>query len=518
MRGFIGIDLGTTYSCIAIYRDGHVEVIANYQGHRTTPSLVAFTSTERLVGDEAQQINGIDFKNIVFDVKRLIGRNFNDIEVQSNLRYWPFKVIERNGKPFIQVEYKNEIKDFMPEEISAMILSKLKDYAQDYLGEEVKDVVITVPAYFNDAQRRATVDASRIAGLNVLQIINEPTAAALAYGLNKTIKGEENILVVDVGGGTTDVSLLSINNGTFTVKATAGDTRLGGEDLTNRLVDYFVEEFKRKYDRDISTNSRSLNRLRKLCERAKCILSSSFYASVEIEHLFDGIDLYSGITRAQFEELNSDYFEKILEPIERVLSDTDSDKSDIDEIVLVGGSTRIPKIQQLVTSYFDGKKLNKTVNPDEAVACGAAIQSANISGDQSESIKNINLQDVTTFSIGIEDSNGYMNIIIERNSSLPTSKTIFCTTNENNQNSVYISIYEGEEIYVRDNFLLGEFILEGITEAPCGETLIELTIDIDKNGIINVSAVEIGTGLSRKITITNDRERLYQEEIERLTI
>ncbi|ORX43258.1 heat shock protein SSA1, partial [Piromyces finnis] len=514
MSGFIGIDLGTTYSCIAIYRDGHVEVIANYQGHRTTPSLVAFTSTERLVGDEAQQINGIDFKNIVFDVKRLIGRNFNDIEVQSNLRYWPFKVIERNGKPFIQVEYKNEIKDFMPEEISAMILSKLKDYAQDYLGEEVKDVVITVPAYFNDAQRRATVDASRIAGLNVLQIINEPTAAALAYGLNKTIKGEENILVVDVGGGTTDVSLLSINNGTFTVKATAGDTRLGGEDLTNRLVDYFVEEFKRKYDRDISTNSRSLNRLRKLCERAKCILSSSFYASVEIEHLFDGIDLYSGITRAQFEELNSDYFEKILEPIERVLSDTDLDKSDIDEIVLVGGSTRIPKIQQLVTSYFDGKKLNKTVNPDEAVACGAAIQSANISGDQSESIKNINLQDVISLSLGVDNRGTTVDTIIKRNTHIPAEGKDIRITCRDGQTVIRFKVLQGERELVKDNTVLGEVVLEGITSAPRGETKVELTYKVDINGIIHVSAVELGTGLSREITISNNE--LSQEEIEHL--
>ncbi|ORX41671.1 hsp71-like protein [Piromyces finnis] len=512
----IGIDLGTTYSCIAVWRNGHVEVIANEQGNRTTPSLVVFTSTERLVGDEARQKNGIDFKNVVSDVKRLIGRNFNDMEVQSDLRYWPFKVVNKQGKPYVQVEYKNEIKDFMPEEISAMILSKLKDYAQDYLGSEnvVKDVVITVPAYFNDAQRRATKDAGRIAGLNVLQIINEPTAAALAYGLNKTIKGEENVLIVDIGGGTTDVSLLSINNGTFTVKATAGNAHLAGEDFTNQLLDYFVEEFKRKYDKDISTNLRSLNRLRRACERAKCILSSSFYASIEIEYLFDGIDFYSSITRAQFEELNSDLFEKILEPIERVLIDADLDKSDINEIVLVGGSTRIPKIQKLVSSYFDGKELRKTVNPDEAVACGAAIQAANILGDQSESIKNLNLYDVISLSLGVDNRGTTVDTLIKRNTHIPAEGKDIRITCHDGQTVIRFRVVQGERELVKDNTVLGEVVLEGITSAPRSETKVELTYKVDINGIIHVSAVELGTGLSREITILNNE--LSQEEIERL--
>ncbi|ORX43253.1 the 70-Kda heat shock cognate protein from rattus Norvegicus in post-Atp hydrolysis state [Piromyces finnis] len=516
MSNAVGIDLGTTYSCIAVCKNGHVEVIANDQGHRTTPSCILFHEDRIYIGKNAEYKYKKYLENYVYDVKRLIGREYSDPNVQSDLKYWPFKVIERHGKPYIQVEYGGETNEFIPEQISAMILSKLKDNAQDYLGEEIKDVVITVPAYFNDAQRRATRDAGRIAGLNVLQIINEPTAAALAYGLNRAIRAEKNILIFDLGGGTFDISILTIKNGIFKVKATTGDTHLGGEDFTNCLVDYFAEEFKRKYDKDLSTNPRSLNRLKGECEHAKCILSFSSYAPIEIEKLYEDINFFTSITRSGFEELISKFYDRIIELIERAFNDTHLNKSDISEIVMVGGSTRIPKIQELVSSYFDGKKIRKTINPDEAVAQGAAIQAACLSGDQSESIRDYELQDAIPLSLGVESEKGLMSIIIKRNSTFPIKKTVTCITCEDNQNSVFIRIFQGERSLVKDNILLGEFILEGITEAPCGETLIELTIDIDKNGIINVSAVEVGTGLSREITISNNKDKLYQEEIERL--
>ncbi|ORX41673.1 heat shock protein 70 [Piromyces finnis] len=505
---------------IEIYSKGFIIIIYENEileyGHRTTPSYIAFTPTERLIGDEAFYKAGINYKNTIYNIKRLIGRDFWDEDVQSDIDLWSFNVIKKLEKPYVRVEYKNEFKEFTPEEISSMILTKLKDNAQDYSGAPVKDAVITVPAYFNDAQRRATRDAGKIAGLNVLQIINEPTEAALAYGLNETKKGKENVLIVDLGGGTFDVSLLTINNNTFTVKATAGDTHLGGEDFTNRLVDYFVEEFKRKYDKDLSTNPRSLYRLRKACDRAKCILSFSDYASIEIEYLFDGIDFCSSITRAQFEELNSDLFEKILEPIERVLSDADLDKSDIDEIVLVGGSTRIPKIQKLVSSYFDGKKLRKTVNPDEAVACGAVIQVACLLGDFSESIKNLKLQDAIPLSLGVRIRGDIMHKVIKRNSPIPINKTIKCRTYRDNQSSMKFRICQGERTLVKDNITLGEFSLNGITLTPRGEVKINLNYDIDQNGILHITASAKGTNLSKKITISDCKGGLYQKDIEKL--
>ncbi|ORX43221.1 heat shock cognate 71 kDa protein [Piromyces finnis] len=394
----------------------------------------------------------------------------------------------------------------MPEEISAMILSKLKNNAQDYIGCPVKDAVITVPAYFNDTQRRATRDAGRIAGLNVLQIINEPTAAALAYGLNKTIKGEENILIFDLGGGTFDISILNINNSTFTVKATAGDAHLGGKDFTNKIVDYFVEEFKRKYEKDLSTNLRSLNRLRIACERAKCILSSSFYASIEVEHLFDGIDFFTGITRAQFEEA--------ITLIEKAIEEANLTKSDINEVVLVGGSSRIPMVKELVSSYFHERKIRRSINPDEAVVCGAAIQAASLSGDQSESIKNLNLYDVLSLSLGVDNRGTTVDTLIKRNTRIPAEGKDIRITCRDGQTVIRFRVVQGERELVKDNTVLGEVVLEGITSAPRDETKVELTYKVDINGIIHVSAVELGTGLSREITISNNE--LSQEEIERL--
>ncbi|ORX51520.1 hsp71-like protein [Piromyces finnis] len=512
----IGIDLGTTYSCVAVWKNNHAEVIANDLGNRTTPSYVGFTSNERLIGDTALMKAGNNYKNTVYDAKRLIGRKYEDPDVQSDMKYWPFKVIEKFEKPHIHVKYKNETINFTPEEISSMILTKLKECAQDYLGGEVTDVVITVPAYFNDAQRRATIDAGKIAGLNVLKIINEPTAAALAYGLNKTMKSDENVLIVDLGGGTYDVSLLSIKNRIFTVKATSGDTHLGGEDFTNRLVDYFVSDFKRMHNKDLSSNQKSLHRLRRACETAKRTLSTSTYASIEIDFLFEGIDFSSGITRSRFEELNSYLFEKMIEPISSVLNDANMSKSDINEIVLVGGSTRIPKIQELVSSYFDGKELKKTINPDEAVARGAAIQAAILSGDLSESIKNLSLQDVIPLSLGIDNRKTITDFIIKRNSPIPIKKTVTRITCHDNQSSVRFRVCQGERSLVKDNIILGELTIEGITKAPRGETKFDLTYEIDKNGVFNVSAVERGTGLSKAITISNNKGRLYQDEIDRL--
>ncbi|ORX41672.1 hsp71-like protein [Piromyces finnis] len=514
MNNAIGIDLGTTYSCIGIWNKGHVDIITDELGKRTTPSYVFIKDNEILVGDPAKYKSERYPQNSLFDVKRIIGREFSNI--QSDLKHWPFKVVEKSGKPYIRVEYKNEIKDFMPEEISAMILSKLKNNAQDYIGCPVKDAVITVPAYFNDAQRRATRDAGKIAGLNVLQIINEPTAAALAYGLNKTIKGEENILIFDLGGGTFDISILNINNNTFTVKATAGNAHLGGEDFTNRLVDYFVKEFKNKYDRDLSTNSRSLNRLRIVCERAKCNLSFSDYASIEIECLFDGIDFFTGITRVQFEELISDLLEEAITLIEKAIEEAHLTKSDINEVILVGGSSRIPMVEEMVSSYFHERKIRRNINPDEAVACGAAIHAASLSGDQSESIKKLKFKDVTPLSLGIEIKGGLMNIVIKNNTLIPIRKTHTYITAEDNQTTVDVRVLQGERSLAKDNFLLDRFILEGITPAPCGEVKIDVTFDIDSNGILNVSAVEKGTTTFKAITISNDKGRLYQDEVERL--
>ncbi|KAI1162640.1 heat shock protein 70 family [Nemania serpens] len=517
MVAAVGIDLGTTYSCVGVYRDDRIEIIANDQGNRTTPSFVAFTDTERLIGDAAKNQVAMNPANTVFDAKRLIGRKFADAEVQADMKHFPFKIIDKGGKPIVEVEYKAEIKTFTPEEISSMVLTKMRETAEAYLGGTVNNAVITVPAYFNDAQRQATKDAGLIAGLNVLRIINEPTAAAIAYGLDKKVEGERNVLIFDLGGGTFDVSLLTIEEGIFEVKSTAGDTHLGGEDFDNRLVNHFVTEFKRKYKKDLSTNARALRRLRTACERAKRTLSSSAQTSIEIDSLFEGIDFYTSITRARFEELCQDLFRSTIQPVDRVLTDAKIDKSQVHEIVLVGGSTRIPRVQKLITDYFNGKEPNKSINPDEAVAYGAAVQAAILSGDtSSKSTNEILLLDVAALSLGIETAGGMMTKLIPRNTTIPTKKSEVFSTFSDNQPGVLIQVYEGERQRTKDNNLLGKFELTGIPPAPRGVPQIEVTFDLDANGIMNVSAVEKGTGKSNKITITNDKGRLSKEEIERM--
>ncbi|KAF5100326.1 hypothetical protein D0Z00_001294 [Geotrichum galactomycetum] len=516
MSKAVGIDLGTTYSCVAHFTNDRVEIIANDQGNRTTPSFVAFTDSERLIGDAAKNQAAMNPANTVFDAKRLIGRKFSDSEVQSDMKHFPFAVIDKAGKPVIKVEFKGEEKVFTPEEISSMILTKMKETAEGFLGGNVSNAVITVPAYFNDSQRQATKDAGLIAGLNVLRIINEPTAAAIAYGLDKQAEGERNVLIFDLGGGTFDVSLLTIEDGIFEVKATAGDTHLGGEDFDHRLVNHFVAEFKRKHKKDLSTNQRALRRLRTACERAKRTLSSSAQTSIEIDSLFEGIDFYTSITRARFEELCQDLFRNTIEPVEKVLRDSKIDKASVHEIVLVGGSTRIPKVQKLVSDYFNGKEPNKSINPDEAVAYGAAVQAAILSGDTSSKTQDLLLLDVAPLSLGIETAGGVMTKLIPRNSTIPTKKSEVFSTYADNQPGVLIQVFEGERTKTKDNNLLGKFELSGIPPAPRGVPQIEVTFDIDANGILNVSALEKGTGKTNKITITNDKGRLSKEEIERM--